>query len=429
MSHDLFNFLREEHRGHYVTPEQLRVGLYVYLDLGWMSHPFALGNFKIKDEAQIGKIRALNLKRIRYDPLRSDVVPEFPKTIQLAPEAVAPALPPETPQNPIRQSNRLKQLNEAILESEQVFAAATGSAREAVRTLGDHPEHSRKLAEQLVGEMSDSMLAESDVALNVVTGAQGQYVHSLNVVVLALMLARSVEMGADEMKELGLAALFHDAGKEDDAPNKSFVDLHCETGAGMALRAGLSERVSRMILQHHEAMDGSGYPLRLKGERIDPLARLLALVNYFDNLCNPANPSDALTPYEALAQMYASQSQKFDAAMLQRLVKLLGVYPPGSVVQLSNGMYGLVLAANSDKPLQPVVMVYVPEVARETPVVIDLGEQQDVTIRKCLRPRQLPEDVFYYLKPAKRMSFYFFNKGAIDAVARDEASAEERQRA
>lgn len=120
MNRDLFKLLRENHLGHYVLPEQLCVGLYVHLDLGWMEHPFALSNFKIKDEVQIRKIRALNLRKIRFDPLRSDVVPDFPETIQLhqAPVAPAPSEPVITPK-PLMQSNRLKQLNDAILQERE----------------------------------------------------------------------------------------------------------------------------------------------------------------------------------------------------------------------------------------------------------------------------------------------------------------------
>lgn len=260
------------------------------------------------------------------------------------------------------------------------------------------------------------MLAEGDVALQVISGSQpgSSYVHSLNVLILSMMLARSLDMQKTEMDELGLAAIFHDSGKEEGPERKSFVDLHCEIGARMALRAGLSERVSSIILQHHERMDGSGYPKRLKGDAIDPLARILALVNHFDNLCNPPNPAMAMTPYEALSQMYVGQSHKFDQAILQRLVRMLGVYPPGNLVELSNSMIGMVLSSRHDKTLQPLVMVYQPEVARETPVIIDLGLETGIKISKSLRPEQLPTGAFDYLKPAKRMSFYFFRSNEVD---------------
>jgi len=413
MNRDQFKDRIENFHGHYLHPDDLRIGLYVHLDLGWMDHPFTFSNFKIKDEEQIRKIRALNLEKIRYDPMRSDIVPDFPKTIQTnwTPAAAPPQ--PATQPDLLQRSDRFKKLNEIIIESEQTFARNASTAREAVRNLIAHPEHSKKAAEVLVNEMVNSVITESDIVLHAISGnnsSQVNFIHPINVSVLALMLAKSLDMKEEEAVMLGVASIFHDVGKEEALQNKSFVDLHCEIGARIALRAGMADRVSKIILQHHEYMDGSGFPLHLRDEKIDPLARILVLVNYYDNLCNPPNPAEAMTPYEALSQMYASQSQKFDSTLLKLLIKSLGVYPPGSIVQLTNDVYGIVLTVNPNKPLLPLVMIYVPEVARETPVVIDLGEEKNLTIRKCLRAAQLPQEVFDYLRPSKRVSYYFLRK-------------------
>ncbi len=410
MNRDQYKRRIEDIEGHYISPDQLCIGLYVHLDLGWMKHPFAFSNFKIKNEEQLQKIRGLNLKKIRFDPQRSDVVPEFPKTVAVTPVQPASSPKPATAQDLLQRSARLKQLNESILESESEFAKNAIRVREAVRNLSYHPEQSREEAENLVKGWVNSVITESDVVLHGISSnkrGHENFVHPFNVTVLALMLAKSLDMKEDEAGMLGVAAMFHDVGKEETPKNKSFIDMHCEVGAGIAQRSGLSERVSRIILQHHECMDGSGFPKRLRDNGIDPLARVLALVNHYDNLCNPSNPADAMTPYEALAKMYVTQSEKFDPTMLKVLVKSLGVYPPGSIVQLSNGMYGIVLTVNSDKPLLPLVMVYMPEVARETPVVVDLGEEVNLTIKKCLRPEHLPKEAFDYLAPRKRFSYYF----------------------
>lgn len=410
--------LKDITQGHFIHPDDLRIGIYVHLDLGWMDHPFTFNNFKIKDEDQIQKIRALKLEKIRYDPKRSDVIPEFPKTIQAEWIPAAPPPSPAASKNPSQRSNRLKKLNETILESEQEFARNASTAREAVRNLKDHPEHSKKVAEKMVTDMVNSVITESDIVLHAISRNsrdQVNFIHPLNVTVLALMMAKSLNMSKEDAAELGVAAMFHDVGKEEQLQNKSFVDMHSEIGARIAMRAGLSEQISRIILQHHEYTDGSGFPMHLRGDMIDPLARVLVLVNHYDNLCNPPNPVEAMTPYEALSHMFVSQAKLFDNSMLQLLVKLLGIYPPGSVVQLSNDEYGIVMTTNPSKPLLPLIMLYVPEVARETPVIVDLSEGKYGTIKKCLKPAQLPREAFDYLKPAKRASYYFLNKTDIDS--------------
>ena len=413
-----------EERFYYIHPDQLRVGLYVHLDLGWTAHPFTFSNFKIKDEEQIRQIRELNLKQLRYDPLRSDNEPIFPATIQAnwAHGETTPSSP--TPHDLPQRSDRLKQLNEVILNCEQEFSTNAITAREVVRNLSSQPQHSREEAAKLVSQMVDSVLTESDVAIHAISGGKSKhenYVHSLNVTVLALMLAKSLDMTEKDAQELGMAAIFHDVGKEDSPLNKSFVDLHCEIGARIALQAGLSERISRIILQHHEYVDGSGFPMHLKEEKIDPLARVLTVVNEFDRLCNPNNLGEAMTPYEALSHLFVKLPHKFDSIILRLLIKSLGVYPPGSIVQLSNGVYGIVMTVNPLKPMLPLVMLHVPEVARETPVIIDLGEETDLTIKKCLRAEQLPMEVFDYLSPRKRVCYYFLKQTPADESHSDSA--------
>ena len=141
---------------------------------------------------------------------------------------------------------------------------------------------------------------------------------------------------------------------------------------------------------------------------------MLTIVNEYDRLCNPNNLGDAMTPYEALSHMFVKLPHKFDSIVLRLLIKSLGVYPPGSIVQLSNGAYGIVMTVNPLKPMLPLVMLHVPEVARETPVIIDLGEEPDLTIKKCLRAEQLPMEVFEYLSPRKRVSYYFLKQTPVN---------------
>lgn len=402
---------------HYILPEQLCIGLYIHLDLGWMDHPFTFSNFKIRDQKQIDKLRGLHLGQIRYDPLRSDCEPlpppeeAKPATVIASPPSPAPSQP-----EPVRlrmRSERLMELRRVVERSEKDFSQDAHTTRDILRQLAYKPVESRSAAENLVTRLVNSTVTEKDVVLHAIGSRSGKpenYVHALNVTVLALMLAKTLDMSDADARDLGLAALFHDASKGDTVHHQAYRDQHCEQGARLALDAGLSEKVARIILQHHEHIDGSGYPQRLMRDQIDPLARVLALVNTYDNLCNPINPAHAMTPYETLAYLYTTEFHKFEPDYLKLFIKSLGVYPPGSVVQLSNGVYGLVMTVNPTKPLLPLVLLHMPKVAPETPVILDLGEQQGISIAKCLRPAQLPPEVYDYLRPSKRVCYYFLNK-------------------
>ncbi|HSI23192.1 MAG TPA: HD-GYP domain-containing protein [Methylophilaceae bacterium] len=409
-----------------ITPDQLRVGLYIHLDLGWMDHPFTFSNFKIRNEGQIAQIKALGLKQLRYDPLRSDCEP----SVQAPAAAAASALPRQTPavadspaeEKEAFETQRLEELRQAVHECEQKFAQAANAVIRIEREIHITPPKSMAEARALVDSMVESLLTEGDVVLHAMNDRRGmaeQYSHSLNVTVLAMILAKSLDMSEEEVRHLAMGALFHDIGKSQipdrvtrktDPLTKSELALiheHCHFGAKFAENFKLDPRVGLIILQHHECIDGSGYPGKLKGEEIDRLARITAIVNTYDNLCNPLDLAAAMTPYEALANMFSRQRAKLDPSILKLLIKSMGVYPPGSIVRLSSGDHGMVISVNPSKPLRPCVMLHLPDIPRRTPMLIDLGEEASLSITHCLRPSQLPKEALDYLSPGKRISYYF----------------------
>lgn len=427
----------------YIDVGQLRVGLYVHLDLGWMDHPFGMSNFKLKDEDQISKIKKIGLKKLRYDPKRSDCEPlPIPRVnlntgnvsdVNLQADPVlltdnnvqngSAANDPNGTASELQQQRleRLRQLNRALDESEKSFIAAGNTARTALKNMLTQPKQSITEAESLVNAMVDCALNQNEIAIQAINGSRSNdsnYVHSLNVTVLTLMMARSLSISEADSRELAMAALFHDIGKM-EIPDKillkkdtltkseqSYYEQHSELGARMAKQSGLSDRVARIILQHHECADSTGYPKHLKAEQTDPLARLVAMINGYDNLCNPGNGTAGRTPYEALAHMFANQRSKYDEVLLKHLIKSLGVYPPGSIVQLSNGLHGVVIAVNPGKPLRPYVMLHDALAQRHPPPILDLREEPSINITICMKPSQLPEDALNYLNPRKRISYF-----------------------
>jgi putative nucleotidyltransferase with HDIG domain len=409
---------------HFIDVSQLQVGIYVHLDLGWMDHPFTLSNFKVKDEEQISIIKKTGLKKLRYDPNRSDC-PPLPIKVDVSTsssEAAASPIVADAVSNAANtQKLRLKELHHAINECEKKFINSSNIAKQVTRNILTDPSTSIEQAALIVNDMVDTALMEGDVAVHALNGnrsSDANYVHPLNVTVLALIMAKSVEMTKEDARLLGMAALFHDIGKAEisdkillkkDLLTKSeqaHYEQHSEIGARMAQEVGLPVRIGKVILQHHEHADGSGYPKHLRGEQTDRLARLIALVNGYDNLCNPNNFALAKTPYEALAHMYANQRAKYDESLLKRLIKSLGIYPPGSIVQLSTGSYATVISVNPNKPLRPYVMLHDPLTDRLEPQIMDLREEPSININACLRPNQLPADVLEYLNPRKRISYY-----------------------
>jgi hypothetical protein len=170
---------------------------------------------------------------------------------------------------------------------------------------------------------------------------------------------------------------------------------------------GLSPGALLVIAQHHEHADATGYPKGVALDRMSVGARIVAMVNHYDNLCNAAVPSKSLTPHEALSRMFAQLRSRFDATMLNAFIRLMGIYPPGSVVQLSDDRYAMVMTVNSARPLKPRVLVFDPNVAPDDAVHLNLETTPDLGIRRSLKGEQLPSRALDYLAPRQRVAYFF----------------------
>lgn len=414
-----------------VTPDQLRVGMYVHLDLKWFDHPFAFSHFKISTEEQIKIIRGLGLQSLRYSPELSDatahpggVAPPQP-TGPAEAVAVAAQTPPEP--SPVMTAKRvmmaqMKQRREAAERIEQAFVDTAQTVRDIEKNLHQRPLETVQQASKLVQKIADSILSAPELAIQVMgdkLGGEDMYFHALNVTMLSMMMARDLKLPPEVVGVLGVGALLHDIGRK-EIPDKillktepltqserNFYELHPGYGVEMGKRMHLASATLAIIGQHHELFDGTGFPNKLKGEAIHLLSRIVVIANYYDELCNPQQIADALTPHEALSLMFAKLRGKFDPKLLSAFIRCLGVYPPGTIVQLSNGFIGMVSTVNTVRPMKPIVVIYDADVPREEAILLDMDTQSDLNIGKAIRPAQVPREVYNYLSPRKRVSYYF----------------------
>ncbi|MET3131366.1 putative nucleotidyltransferase with HDIG domain [Oxalobacteraceae bacterium GrIS 1.11] len=411
----------------HITMDQLQVGLYIYLDLKWFDQPFAFSNFKIKSDEQVKIIRSLGLQTVRCNPVLSSVgvPPPRAQTDTPAPApAPADAAPDIAPALVAKRAMiaRIARQREATTRVEKAFTSTATAVRDIDKNLFSRPAESVRQANELVKQIADSILAEPELAIQVMgdnMGGEELYLHSLNVTILAMMVARDIKLPAAVIGALGMGALFHDVGHKKiptgilqsmaplSAAERNLYEMHAQYGADIGTTLHLPPSVLAIVREHHEMVDGSGYPARLKGEAIGLLSRIVAIANYYDELCNPVNLADALTPHEALSQMFAKLRSKFDPKLLQVFIRCLGVYPPGTIVQLSNGVLGMVTTINTSKPMKPMIMIYDADVPKEEAILVDMEHEAEVNIAKAIRPAQVAREVYNYLSPRKRVSYYF----------------------
>lgn len=427
----------KKEESNFVDVSQLRMGMFVELDVGWMAHPFPTGSFKITQEKQIDTIRSLGIKQVRHIPAKSDPLPAP------AEEAVSAAARDDAVERERQQAalaeQQLRQRRAGLLSAQQGrlaacerrFGEALHQYRRTLEQISYQPLLAAQQCQTMVSDFVDEMLGDGESAIRLLTEAAGDKssMHSVNVTVISLLLGKAMGMGQRDMMDLGVAAFLHDIGKtqlpdrvrwfEDSfsAAESRLYQEHVGQGVQIGRTMELSTGTLLAIAQHHEQVDGSGFPKRIRDQQMTMGARILALVNRYDNLCNPNRPAAALTPHEALSLLFAQFKTRFDSVALSAFIRMMGVYPPGSVVQLADDRYASVVSVNSSRPLKPRVIVYEPGIAPHEALILDLEQVPDVTIRRSLKPASLPAAALDYLAPRQRICYFF--ESASDSQMQD----------
>ena len=414
--------------------DELRVGMFVHLDMSWMSHPFPLGSFKISGAEQIATIRSLGVSRVRWSRAHSDVVEPverggWSRPAALDAPAAAPTPAPEDPALPEppevvarnAHKRRLAEQRAALVQCERQFAEAAQGCKQLTDLVSAQPQEARAQAEQLSKALVEKMLGDGELCIRLLSDAAGDKAsaHALNVTIVSLLMGRSFGLSEADMLDLGVGAMLHDIGKIDlpdrvrhredhfSGSEAKYYEEHVASGVVHGRKMGLAPGAMLVIAQHHEHADGSGFPLRLNTDRMTAAARIVALVNRYDNLCNPHVAARALTPHESVALLFAQGKTKFDTAILGAFIRMMGVYPAGSTVQLTDDRYALVVGVNSSRPLKPRVLVFEAGVPRDEALVLDLEASAGLGIRRSIKPVLLPPPVLEYLAPRARVAYFF----------------------
>lgn len=420
----------------YVDIQALRIGLYIELDLGWLSHPFPKSSFKISSEKQIETILELGLKRIRYFPEKSDP-PGAPLALDRATvkDELSHVDRSTEAGNMDQQgvlgaeSDRLKALKSDLLSAQQRdlavcerrFAEAIQTYKLVMSQVNAKPVVAMTQCLEMVNGLVGEMLQEGESAIRLLSEGMGDRasMHPVNVTVISLLLGRALGLSHTDMVDLGMAAFLHDVGKsqlpdrvrwlEDNFSPVEYklYQQHAGLGVELGKQMTLTPGALKAIAQHHELVDGSGFPARLKGDSLSLPAKVLALVNRYENLCNPSRPTAAVTPHEALSLIFAQLKTRFDGTVLSAFIRMMGVYPPGSVVQLSDERFAIVMSVNSSRPLKPRVLVHEPSVSRVDALILDLELTPAIGIRRSLKPANLPRMALDYLSPRQRICYFF----------------------
>ncbi|WP_429158994.1 HD-GYP domain-containing protein [Aeromonas media] len=401
--------------------EQLRVGHYIHLPTGWTSHPFMFNAFKIKDQQQLEIIRHLELTLLMVDPDKSDLPvepllraePTPSPDLGAAQDDSAPPTEPAFDEKAFRRSLRT---------ADKAFGQSLSDLRDALGALNLKPDEGLANTAQMVRTVAARLADhQGPLGLHLIRSQHTDILlqHSLSVAFIAMLMARELGMSHIEIEEAGLAGLLHDIGElripsqitqkrgELSRAEQNFLNMHPQYGLEMLNQwQAFEPRIREVAHLHHERLDGSGFPLGIQGDRIPPLARLIGLVDYYDELLHPRSGLHPAGPSQAIGQLYKLSQKKFDQDLVRLLIKVLGVYPPGSLVRLEDDTVALVLSTEPSMPLKPKVQPYIRGQRPEAVAMMDLREDGR-SIIATLRQEELEEGQRPFFNLGRRVCYYF----------------------
>lgn len=250
---------------------------------------------------------------------------------------------------------------------------------------------------QIVDEMMH-IIYENPSTLYCMTELMGTdmytYNHSAEVAALSMLVAKSMKMNDTFIQKIGVGAILHDVGKMgvpaeilnkvdplDEVESKLMKD-HPQMGYDLLKDNDYISPISRQIvLLHHEKLNGSGYPFMMSGEQIPIHVRIVTLCDIFNAISSNRAYKRRMNADEALELIRAEAIYELDRDIYYHLLKVVNIYPVGTVVELSNGEVGIVIKENYEAQTRPVVQVIRQKKRAE---IIDLMECLTLFISKTI---------------------------------------------
>ncbi len=245
----------------------------------------------------------------------------------------------------------------------------------------------------IANDIIDELLGKKNILVNLVDIKNMDnytYEHSVNVTILSLILGIELGLGKNELYELCIGALLHDIGKtfidqgilnkKEKLTDKEFAIIKEHTVKGYEYIKDLYElrgASKRIVLEHHERIDGSGYPRNITGKVIHPYSKIVAITDTFDALTSDRVYRRAIPANEAIEYLMGASDRLYDIDMVSIFVRKIIVYPVGTLVKLSNGMIGVVKDLNPQFPLRPTIQVIRNGKKQE---IINLLEENNIII-------------------------------------------------
>jgi len=396
-----------------VSVDQLQVGQFIRLGHRWFEHPFLLNRFRIESDKEIAIIRDARLTRLFVDLSRSDASVTASATPAVAQTDTddAPAQAASTDHLQSRKNalaERVRGQHDMLSQTREQYAAAVVNCRQAF----DRLAAGRDTAGADLGALAQSIVtlaAPNARSLTFAAAARPEDAptlracRALDAAAIAAAVGRRLGLASPVLSTLTTAALLHAVGLEelpsmmqDEAAIRD-PELLTDFQQYPVLGADLLERcggfppdVVRIVRQHRERLDGTGFPDATPGARIHPHAPVIGAIREFQVL---AERGESAMPATALAQLFRRLRSAYGPAAIDNVIATLTIYPPGSFLALTDGSIGRVMQVSERARLRPTVCLFDDTVAPAEAQIIDLAETQALSVERVLDPQQLDTEV------------------------------------
>jgi len=354
-----------------IKVEQIQVGMYIHdFNCGWLNHPFLTNSMLVSGEEIIRKVIDYGIRELYIDTDKGYDVDGAPTAEEVKREIQAEV-------NRVAEGER-EDRNPVPLQEEIV--KAKGIREEAKKTIHNIMEEIRfgkqietERVEHVVDDMIDSIFRNQDALISLARlkdKDEYTYMHSVSVCVLMISFGKCLGFGMSLLKDVGVGAMLHDIGKmivpqtvlnkEEKLSDEELklMQKHVEYSRMLLEQTkGVSEIAMKVAAQHHERVDGTGYPAGLKGEEISYYAKAIAIADVYDAMTSRRCYQDRFMPTDVLKRLYEWSNYHYDRDLVQQFIRCVGIYPIGTLVRLESGNVGIVVKHGEKSLLHPVVRV------------------------------------------------------------------------
>ncbi|MEM9254280.1 MAG: HD-GYP domain-containing protein [Pseudomonadota bacterium] len=355
----------------------LKPGMFVAeLDRPWLETPFALQGFVIQDTDEV-----------LY-------VSDYVEHVYVDAEYAGPPQHLELVVGAKKTAKERLKLSEEFERTKVCFDNATETLDKVFNSLRKGMDEDIQAVQEAINPLIEGVFRNQEAVaalLRLKECGDYRYQHGISMAVWAAILGRHIGLHKDELHKLAVGCAMCDVGMTQLPPDlleqadnltdqqRRIIRAHPSIGAEMVANSkDVDIEILAIIENHHERMDGSGYPRGVEGASIPLLARIAGLVDTYDAMITPRPYAPARTSHEATQELLDCKGTLFQESLVEQFVQAIGLFPTGTLVELNTEEVAIVVAQNSTRRLKPQVVLVLDEQKErlEAPKMVDLSSQQ-----------------------------------------------------